>query len=260
MLLTPPLTKKGERMASILQPSEVMLIDEPDLLHVTALTAHVELCASGLSGGRQLTLSLGQQQGSLLACHESALRVTTGEVEVRHLGVVGFAKLLAFIDGVSQAEPVAASSSEYPGPIVLELAPHIATDPRALEYWFIGQLIKGDAAFGALTAFLRRLENYWLIKYLVSESALQKKVSDLGEEYGLSYSHFRRVCKAALGNSVKSELKAWRAARSLLDVVGGRHSMTEAAIKNGYASSSHFSTEIKNLFGLSPRAILELNH
>ena len=133
--------------------------------------------------------------------------------------------------------------------------------PRTRARWSIGSFVnyfEGDQTFAALKAFLRRLETYWLVKYLVSESAQQKKVSDLGDEYGLSYSHFRRVCKAALGNSAESELKVWRAARSLLDVVDGQESMTEVAIRNGYASSSHFSTEIKKLFGLSPRAILDL--
>jgi len=247
-------------MATSLTPSTVLMIDEPDLLHLGAGARGVQLSAVDVGGSQSLSIGLAPHQGVLLSTHGAALRVQEGEAAMTRIGVVGFSKLLAFIDGAAVSAPLletdAAAAS---GLVVLDLPTPLLTAPRELEYWFLRQVIGGNPEFAALCAFLRRLENYWLVKYLLSESVRQKTVSDLGTEYGLSYSHFRRVCKAALGNSVKSELKSWRAARSLLDVVGQRCSMTEAAIKNGYASSSHFSTEIKKLFGLSPRAIFGLN-
>lgn len=234
-----------------------LTIDEPDLVHLCVERSPAQFSLDGLSEPRKHVQSLAANQGVLLACSDAELRMVSGDAYVRRLGVINFSKLLAFID---QVGPAAQASSEVLGGFVaLDLAPEHAINRRTLEYWFIRQVIDGSPSFEGLKTFLRHLENYWLVKYLVSEASQQKNVSDLGDEYGLSYSHFRRVCKAALGNSVKSELKVWRAARSLLDVVGGRETMTEIAIKHGYASSSHFSTEIKNLFGLSPRAIMELN-
>jgi AraC-like DNA-binding protein len=235
-----------------------LTIDEADLIHVSAGAGPARFSLSGENDGRFIEQLLPAGQGLLLACRDASLLILEGNVEVKRLGVINFAKLLAFIDVV---EPVGNSpqddASAY---VVMALDSEHVRDKRTLEYWFIRQVINGDSSFRALSTFLRRLENYWLVKYLVSESSQQKNVSDLGDEYGLSYSHFRRICKAALGTSVKSELKIWRAARSLLDVVGGQETMTEIAIRNGYASSSHFSTEIKNLFGLSPRAIMELKY
>jgi len=240
-----------------LQPGEGLTLDEPDLVHLSVVSPAVQFSLVGLSDGRSLSASLPVDQGRLLAFSDARLSIVSGEAVIRRLGVIHFSKLLAFIDEIGPA--ASASSEAQIGFVALDLAPEHAQDRRALEYWFIRQVIEGQQSFEGLKTFLRHLENYWLVKYLVSETSQQKNVSDLGDEYGLSYSHFRRVCKAALGNSVKSELKVWRAARSLLDVVGGRETMTEIAIKHGYASSSHFSTEIKNLFGLSPRAIMELN-
>jgi len=248
----------AEIPSSSLVAGSGLTIDEADLVHFLAHAAPVRFSLSGLHDGRQLESSLPAGQGVLVACSDVCLRVVEGQVEVRRLGVINFAKLLAFIDVVEPAGMQATDQISDTVSVPLD-AIHVR-DRRSLEYWFIRQLIQGDASFRSLSAFLRRLENYWLVKYLVSESSQQKNVGDLGNEYGLSYSHFRRVCKAALGSSVKSELKIWRAARSLLDVVGGRETMTEIAIRHGYASSSHFSTEIKNLFGLSPRAIMELKH
>jgi AraC-like DNA-binding protein len=68
----------------------------------------------------------------------------------------------------------------------------------------------------------------------------------------VSESHFRRLCRRALGRGLKRELRQWRAANAVLDVVESRDSMTDVAISNGFASSSHFSREIRDLFGISP--------
>jgi AraC-like DNA-binding protein len=243
--------------ASVLQAHQVLSIDAPELLHLSAGTQPACWRLAACNGTQTLAMSLLPGQGMLLACQQAALRISEGVVCLRRPRAIDFAKLLAFVDEVEPRQGNARDGAS--SVLALEMAPECASDRRALEYWFIRQLIAGDPGFAEFKGFLRRLETYWLVKYLVSESAQQKSVGDLGDAYGLSYSHFRRVCKAALGNSVKSELQLWRAARSLLDVIAGRETMTEVAIRHGYASSSHFSTEIKKLFGMSPRAIMELN-
>lgn len=236
-------------------PDHPVRIEGVDLLHLSAGDAGVvwQLAAdapetAGLYG------ELAPGDGVLLACADTALQLH-GDGVLRRPGVNAFCKLLAFLDAGDGGTDRPAGPMES---LALPLAPHVAADPRVFEYWFIHQHLAGCRAFASLQLFLRRLENYWLVKFLLAESSQLKSIGDLGSEYGLSYSHFRRICKSVLGNSVKAEMKVWRAARSLLDAVDRKGNMTEVAIRNGYASSSHFSTEIKNLFGLSPRAILEL--
>jgi AraC-like DNA-binding protein len=238
-----------------------LLVDErltvlaADLLYLQAPLHNARFCLEGKVPSLPASYALSAGQGVLLGCSEVVLCLQLGELEVQRLGVAHLAKLLAFIDSATENQVREGESGA--ACVLLDLAPeHVAT-PRALEYWYLRQMLAGKDAFSLLAAFLRRLENYWLVKYLVAESSQLKSVSDLGLEYGLSSSHFRRVCKAILGKSAKSELKVWRAARAMLDVVGGRNTMTEVAIKHGYASSSHFSTEIKTLFGLPPREMME---
>lgn len=67
----------------------------------------------------------------------------------------------------------------------------------------------------------------------------------LGEDYGVSYTHFRRLCSRALGGKAKSELRNWRMAQSLLNSVEGHENITQLAVNHGYSSPSHFSSEIK---------------
>lgn len=64
--------------------------------------------------------------------------------------------------------------------------------------------------------------------------------------YGVSYSHFRRLCSYALGGKVKTELCGWRVARAVLEIIEGNSDMTTIAHKYGYSSSSHFSAEVKS--------------
>ena len=61
-----------------------------------------------------------------------------------------------------------------------------------------------------------------------------------------------------MGAAAKSELRDWRMARSLLDVVERQGTLTEVALKHGYSSSSHFSNEIRQLFGVSPRGLTNI--
>lgn len=189
----------------------------------------------------------------LLACAHATLQFDPrDDVSVQRLGVNPLCKLLAFLD---EASAIRVRSQSSAIEVILPFDP-LALDPaRGLEHWFLRQFLQGDAQIEALACFLRHLESYWLVRFLIAESSRLKNVGSLGNEYGLSYSHFRRVCKTVLGRSVKAELKVWRAARSLLEAIAGSGTMTEVAIRNGYASSSHFSTEIKKLFGRSPRAI-----
>lgn len=127
------------------------------------------------------------------------------------------------------------------------------------ERWLISQFMNSfgnrmgsDADDSRLCDFLRSQETYGLVRFLLDEGMSKHPISALSHRYGVSESHFRRLCRRALGKGVKRELRQWRAATAVLDVVMGKQSMTDVAMTHGFASSSHFSREIKDLFGVSP--------
>ncbi|KVM73936.1 AraC family transcriptional regulator [Burkholderia ubonensis] len=120
------------------------------------------------------------------------------------------------------------------------------------EGWLIEHVANHDLHAGGVLDFLRAQESYGLVRFLLEEGESARTVGSLGEQYGVSASHFRRLCRRALGNGLKRELRMWRAARAVLRIVESGDSMTEVAMSNGFSSSSHFSREIKDLFGISP--------
>lgn len=115
----------------------------------------------------------------------------------------------------------------------------------ASEAWFLATYLSSDNINEILFQHLRKTECYKLVRYLLSQSLIQTSLYDLGELYGVSYSHFRRLCSYALGGKVKTELCGWRVARAVLEIIEGNSDMTTIAHKYGYSSSSHFSAEVK---------------
>ncbi|MGY4730897.1 helix-turn-helix domain-containing protein [Burkholderia pyrrocinia] len=120
------------------------------------------------------------------------------------------------------------------------------------EHWLIAQVMEGGCDADPLLEFLRTQESYGLVRFLLGERANPQPVGTLAARYGVSESHFRRLCRQALGRGLKRELRQWRGAAAMLQVVEGHESLTDVAMSNGFASSSHFSREIKDLFGILP--------
>lgn len=241
---------------SLLDSSSPPLAAELSVLLVEAPESGAVLTVAGPSGEQVVPLT--DSQVRLLCANKGEWRVASGKLGVTVLNEVFFAKLLAFLD---EARNQPASNGEpESAPVSLVLPVPLDCDRRQLEFWFITATLDGVPELEGFLARLRRTESYWLVRYLLSASArlVGANLAELGELYGLSYSHFRRVCKQALGNNAKSELKNWRIARSLLEVVEHRSSLTDVALKHGYASSSHFSTEIKNRLGVPPRALADI--
>ncbi|WP_323118005.1 helix-turn-helix domain-containing protein [Burkholderia alba] len=161
------------------------------------------------------------------------------------------AKLLAFLE--SRADPDGGDRDHRP----MTSDGAVAGAPGDLsiwkfDRWLIARVMDASPDAVPLLAFLRAQESYGLVRFLLSERASPQPVAVLAARYGVSESHFRRLCRQALGRGLKRELRQWRAAQAVLEVVEGRESMTEVAMSNGFASSSHFSREIKELFGISP--------
>lgn len=160
-------------------------------------------------------------------------------------------KLLAYVDagrGISvmpELPQLITSATSLPAP---------GKDVQALHEFVVRGLVESSPALTDFIQLARATESYRLIRFLLSADA-SVTIEDLGQAYGLSPSHFRRKCHAALGRALKSELRLLRAARSLLDTSRRPRSFTRMAEDHGFASSAHFSADIKNLIGLSPRDI-----
>jgi AraC-like DNA-binding protein len=181
------------------------------------------------------------------------LVITKGRARVRSMSAAPLIKLLAFID--------AGMGVDF-GPLhqqtihaLLPLPAGCRDDDNILR-WFTGQLAQNDESITEVARALRGSESYQLIRFLLAADAVTS-VEHLGEAYGLSASHFRRKCLKALGRPLKLELRLLRAARSLLDTSHRPRSFTRLAEDHGFASSAHFSSDIKGLTGMCPSEIYE---
>ncbi|MEJ0004473.1 MAG: helix-turn-helix domain-containing protein [Pararobbsia sp.] len=170
--------------------------------------------------------------------------------------VATLAKLIAFIDFGMRAQDADAKSLSSRAVSSVFIARGFTTpDAEAIQREFIGRILADDALDQPLLLFLRTSEAYWVVSFLLEQFAANKRVSDLGALYGLSNAHFRRLCKIALGGSLKAELKRWRAASAVLRIVESEQTLTDIALEAGFASSSHLSREIKGLLGVPPSHI-----
>jgi AraC-like DNA-binding protein len=132
-------------------------------------------------------------------------------------------------------------------------------EPEAAAAWLIDQLARDpgqaqDGQLARLLGHLARTESYGLMQFLLEEGA-DLSVAALAERYGLSSAQFHRRCRQVLGRPLKRELRIMRAARALLDYPGRARSFTYLAADHGYASLSHFCTDIKSLIGHSPLSV-----
>ncbi|PKC36083.1 AraC family transcriptional regulator [Pantoea ananatis 15320] len=121
-----------------------------------------------------------------------------------------------------------------------------------------------DRRLEILFSFVRNVESYWIAHFLLSQVMNEDKESDshkignASKIYGVSESYFRKLCYHAFTRGPKKQLRLWRAANSVLQLIEKNNSISVIAGNNGYASSSHFSSEIKSLFGITPREFKKL--
>ncbi|MBZ2397922.1 helix-turn-helix domain-containing protein [Erwinia amylovora] len=112
--------------------------------------------------------------------------------------------------------------------------------------------------------FIRRIENYWISHFLLSQLLKEDKDSsadrlyNASKSYGVSESYFRKLCHNTFSRGPKKQLRIWRASHSALQLIEKDNSIATIAGNNGYASSSHFSSEIKSIFGIRPREFKDL--
>ena len=203
--------------------------------------------------GQVLMQSYDAGWQGILALDRLTLRVSAGTARCHHISPGYFTKMLAFFDEAQKTHQPYDVTQPMIASLIVDT--QMLPERRVLELWFQGNLFNPSPEFHVFMALLRRTEGYFLIRFLLSQSEIGGSLREFCTSYGVSYSHFRRLCQQALGGAIKGELRAWRMARSLLDTLDGQQSLTDVALQNGYASSSHFSNEIKGFLGVSPRSL-----
>lgn len=193
----------------------------------------------------------GNQQG-MLVLKPCILAIESGLLHYSSVNFPFLVKLQAFIDRARKQKKTYDDSSPF-GYLLAELGARPSL--RKIEYWFLNQIFMGTDGVNEFSSILQHNEWYDLVEFLLDESCGNKtqRLRLLCERYGLSASHFRRLARVALGKTAKVELRDWRLARALFDMLEGKHNLTTIAMNHGYSSLSHFSNEVKEAFGVSPR-------
>ncbi|SFN66266.1 AraC-type DNA-binding protein [Izhakiella capsodis] len=134
-----------------------------------------------------------------------------------------------------------------------------------MDMLIYSKLYSKNAQLEGLFSFVRSQESYWISHFLLSQIMNDFKESDTtkiynaSKVYGVSESYFRKLCQQAFTRGPKKQLRLWRAANSVLQLIDKESSISTIAGNNGYASSSHFSSEIKAFFGMTPREFKKLD-
>lgn len=190
-----------------------------------------------------------------LAAGDDSIRVHGGMPPVP-LDVGELIRLLAFHDHARGVERP--PSTERHAPLVLFASVDLSQSDQA-RLWLVNQLMQSrvDESFSLLMQLWAQTESYRIVRFILAHPG-GVSVQGLADCYGLSIAQFRRLCQKALGRSLKEQLRLLRAGRVLLRYNDTGHSLTRLAADFGFASPSHFCTEIKSLLGKSPRAIYQM--
>ncbi|VVP32263.1 Invasion protein InvF [Pseudomonas fluorescens] len=227
---------------------------KPFDLVVRILNTQQPLCLAHAEHMEQCCLPAGWH--GLIAARPG-LRVLSGSADILPLSELSLVKLQFFIDQGfppkrgGRALPLVAAMREPAGG-ALDTA-------RSLETWFIAQALQNGSDYQRFAEVLRAGEGYHLLGFLLEKGSSSAKLNDLASHYGVSVSHFRRLCHQALGCAAKPELREWRTAQALLTLVERAQSLTDVAMEYGYASSSHFSKDIRELVGVTPSSLIDIN-
>lgn len=185
--------------------------------------------------------------------HRLVVMRADADVEDWSESIARIASLLAFMEaseGTDANEPITVRRSQA-GDGVRFFARDLH-HAAAFERWFCDRILNMDDSIEPLREFLRAQEAYLLVRFLLCSFDDHSSVAGLASRYGLSTSHFRRICRGIFGGGLKSRLRQWRAQSALHDLLSGAKSVAELAYQHGFASSSHFSQEMKFHFGARP--------
>lgn len=128
---------------------------------------------------------------------------------------------------------------------------------QQLQSWFVMKYIfdEKNNDFSRFCCSIRQQEAYQLIRYLNNNCDNSEKIVSLSKEYGLSYSYFRRKTSNYLGDTAKVRMLSWRLAKTALDIIGTKDNITDIAMNNGFASSSHVCQALILSLGIKPSSL-----
>lgn len=125
----------------------------------------------------------------------------------------------------------------------------------------LADLATGEASWADLRAHLdgllrgqRRVADPRVtlaLSRLHADPSARPALNDLAAEVGLSPSRFIHLFKAATGVPLR-RYKIWLAMGAAMRSIGAGANLTTAAMDAGFASSAHFSTAFREMFGMEP--------
>lgn len=185
------------------------------------------------------------------------LHVNGAGLHARPLCEAPLVKLQAFLDMSDAFVDQRADAAPW---ALLPVADEVARSPERFERWYIEQAMGAGVGYQAVANLLRHHESYGLVRFLLEQGTHSEKLNTLAQRYGVSVSHFRRLCRQALGCAAKPALRGWRTAQALLNMSLQDGSLTDVALEFGFASSSHFSKEIRELVGFAPSSLADITY
>jgi AraC-like DNA-binding protein len=94
------------------------------------------------------------------------------------------------------------------------------------------------------------------LRRMRDEPHRSRSVTELGQCAGLSSSRFLHLFKAETGVPLR-RYRLWNRMGAAVGAFRDGMSLTEAAHAAGFASSAHFSTAFRDMFGMMPSALLK---
>lgn len=243
------------------------------LLFARPLSKEAEMAftASGKEGECQYQAFSAIRQPIILTTQDKMTLNFSGEWSIEILSLSQVSTLFSFLDFQAQFRHGSSENDkaiEESGVLMQEernLALFIGAEKKTFIALVISTLLNPeDRRLECLFSFIRNIESYWIAHFLLTQVMNEDKESDghkicnASKIYGVSESYFRKLCHHAFTRGPKKQLRLWRAAHSALQLIEKDNSIANIAGNNGYASSSHFSSEIKSLFGITPREFKKL--
>ncbi|SCW64589.1 MULTISPECIES: helix-turn-helix domain-containing protein [unclassified Pseudomonas] len=224
------------------------------VLHLRVAQSPVQLSAARFGVSHRLPVGW---EGVVVA--GDSLRWSGGPLQVQPVTAAPLVKLQAFFDMSNAFVEVGQRGAVGPWAL-LPVTEEVVRSQERFERWFIGQALGGTAAYHAAANLLRHHESYGLVRFLLEQGTHSEKLNTLAQRYGVSVSHFRRLCQQALGSAAKPVLRGWRTAQALLNMSLQDGSLTDVALEFGFASSSHFSKEVRELVGFAPSSLADITY
>lgn len=88
-----------------------------------------------------------------------------------------------------------------------------------------------------------------VVQHIIAQPGERHSAEECAQSVGLSVSRFLHLFKQEVGTPFRP-FRAWKRARSLLNLVNKAGNLTDMALDSGYTDSSHFSNSVRNTYGV----------